>query len=309
MRPYPARGGAFSAAAIALVLAAAIGPAAAQPAGDGAAGDRPERLRLSLTYQLSETNDLATDVVTIRTGPSYARALDFNFEYALSERWSLMGGLPLIAKRFESPSHDPLAIDPPHPESRFIDDGHYHTYFQDLRFGASYALATEAVGVAPYALVSVPSNDYPFFGGAAVGQNLRKLELGTALSYSPPFLQWDFDLATGYVFVEKTLGVEVNHTRIDLQAAYVLSPRLGVKFFVSGKQGSGIPGDQFAPDGSERWYQHDRLVRHNYTVAGTGAEWTLNNGDRLAIEAIRMIHAQDVFKLRYALSVTVSRSY
>lgn len=220
-----------------------------------------------------------------------------------------MAGLPLIAKRFESPSHDPLAIVPPHPESKFIDDGHYHPYLQDLRFGASYSLNTEPVGVAPFILLSAPSNDYPFFGGSAVGQNLRKLEVGTSLSYRPPFLNWAFDLSTSYVFVEKVLGFNVNRARIDGQAAYLVNPRLGIKFLISSKHGNGVPGNEFSPDGTERWYQHDRLARHNYVVVGMGAEWALNSRDRLAIDALRMVHAQDIFKLRYAFSLTVSRSF
>jgi hypothetical protein len=99
-----------------LALLVLSGPTHAQQVEDDASNDRPPRLRMSLTYQYSETNDLATDVVTIRSGPSYAQALDFGFDFALNERWTLIGGLPLIAKRFDSPSHDPLAIDPPHPE-------------------------------------------------------------------------------------------------------------------------------------------------------------------------------------------------
>ncbi len=308
MRLLPGRGDAISHTVVILGWLASFGQALAQQVDDAGPNDQ-SRLRVSLTYQYSETNDLATDTVTIRTGPSYAQALDFSFDYALNERWSLMGGLPVIAKRFDSPSHDPAAIVPPQPESRFIDDGHYHTYFQDVRFGARYALDTEPVRVAPFVLLSVPSNDYPFFGGAAVGQNLRKFEVGTSLSYSPPILKWDFNLSAGYVFVEETLGINVDHTRLDAQAAYLLSPRLGVKFFLSRKHGGGVPGEQFFPDGTERWYQHDRLVRHNYMVVGAGAEWVLNGRDRLAIEALRMIHAQDVFKLRYAFSVTVSRSF
>ena len=294
---------------VALGLFVSFSATQAQQVEGDAPNDQPRRARVSLTYQYSETNDLATDTVTIRTGPSYAQALDFNLDLVLNEHWSLTVGLPLISKRFESPSHDPLAIVPPHPESKFIDDGHYHTYFQDLRLGASYALNTGAVGVAPFVLLSVPSNDYPFFAGAAVGQNVRRLETGTFLSYQPPFLNWVFDLAAGYVFVEETLGVNVNHTRLEGQAAYLLSPRLGVRFFFSSKHGSGIPGDQFSPNGTEMWYQHDRLVRHNYITVGMGAEWSLNSRDRLSVDALRMVHAQDVFKLRYAFSVTVSRSF
>jgi len=293
---------------IAFVPLVFLVPAHAQVVTDDAGGE-PPRARVTLTYQYSETNDLATDVRTIRTGPSYAQALDLNFDLAIKERWSLTAGLPLIAKRFKAPSHNPLAIDPPHPESKFIDDGHYHTYFQDLRLGVSYSLNTELVGVAPFILLSVPSNDYPFFAGAAVGQNRRKIEIGSSFAYRPPILRWDFDLSWGYVFVERTLGINVNHTRLDGQAAYLMGSRLSIKFLFSRKEGNGVPGSEFSPDGTERWYQHDRLVRHNYMTAGVGAEWSLNGRDQLSVVALRMVHAQDVFKLRYAFGITVSRLY
>jgi hypothetical protein len=291
------------------VLATAARPVAAQDA-------ETHRGTMALSYQYNEAQNLLGGDVTIPTGVLTTRLIDFSFDYALNDRWSVSAGLPLISRKAFDPNrgHDPLRIIPPHTESEFIDDGEFHTYWQDLRLGARYLAITEPFIVEPYVEYSIPASAYPFFANAAVGQHLRKFEYGTTLAYRPPFLQWFFSWRMGYVDAPATLGVSIDGVRIDAEAVRFLSPRVSMSVFFSSKHSKGNalhPGPPPPPGvfTTEAWYQHDRMIRHNYISTGIGTTVALGDRNVLSIDWLRMARAQDVFKLKNALNFSVSRSF
>ena len=284
----------------ALVL---CGAASAQE-GEGPRG------QINVSYQYSDERDLIGAHATIPTDTFYTHLVDFEVDYALNDRWSVSAGLPLISRKAFDPNrtHDPLGIVPPHTESEFIDDGQFHTYWQDLRLEGRYLALTEPFIVEPYIELTIPASNYPFFANAAVGQRLHKQEYGATLAYRPPFLNWYFSLRAGYVNAPSTLGVSIDGTRVFGQAIRFLNPRIALKIFFSSKHNKGLtvaPIDRT----SEQWYYHDRMTRHNYLNVGIGADIALSDRNSLNIDWIKMPYAQDVFQLRKALNVTVSRAF
>lgn len=294
-----------------VLVVAAAWPSLSAFAQHDEVGVGAHRGQLSLTYQYISTNNLAAATGTIPTGPTHAHVINFEIDYAVSDRWTFSAGLPLVTKRYKGDfPHDPLTIVPPRTESRFIDDGSYHTYFQDWHIGASYLVKSDPIAIAPFASLGIPSNDYPFFAQAAVGQNLKRVELGTSLAYQPPFLTVYFNLAVSRAFVEKTLGHSVDHWRFDGEVGYFVRPRVAVNLLISGKEGDGLsPSDFPPPRNTELWYQHDRLTRHNYVNMGVGAHWMLSDRQRLSAALLRMVHAEDVQILKYAVSIGIARSF
>ena len=123
------------------------------------------------------------------------------------------------------------------PRSR--NDGHYHTYFQDWRIAGRYLLLRDPVIVEPYLMIGFPATDYPFLGSAAPGENRRREEIGSTIEYRPPFLNWYFSVEIGYQYVEKTLDVNKDATRVDAEIGYFASPKIAVKLFASSKNGHG----------------------------------------------------------------------
>lgn len=284
------------------------GTAIAQGDGEGPRG------QIYLSYQSSEERDLVGAQITLHGGTIYARAVDFAVDYALNDRWSVSAELPLISRKAVvspgAPRHDPLAIIPPHTESEFIDDGQFHTYWQDLRLEGRYLALSEPFIVEPYIAFTIPASDYPFFANAAVGRRLHRQEYGATLAYRPPFLYWYFSLKAGYVNAPSTLGVSIDGMRVFGQAIRFLNPRISVKVFFDSKHNKGMSVSTTPPDTtSELWYYHDRMIRHNYISAGIGADIALSDRNSLSIEWIKMPRAQDVFQLRKALNITVSRSF
>ena len=118
----------------------------------------------------------------------------------------------------------------------------------------------------------------------------------------------------GYVFVEKTLGVNVNHWNIRAEAGYQFGPRITGRLFGLLKKGSGLsvptdfPGfpDQLT---DEMWYQHDRTLKHNYMNIGIGVDWALNDHYSVSSNLMTMAWADQVNILDYAFTLSLVRTF
>jgi hypothetical protein len=277
---------------------------------------RPSRLdeseprgQFAVTYQNQKTQDLVTSHGTLKQQPIRAQALDFAVTYRIKDRWTVNAGLPYIGREAATPSHNPLNVIPPQLDSEFVDDGHFHPAFQDLRFGASFLVTSEPILIEPYVEYAIPASDYPFFAASAIGRHLQTLEIGTTLAYRPPFLKWYFSLQTGYVMADKVLGYDINAMRSTADAVYFLSPRLALNVFLHSRNGKGFDAPIAPNFTTEIWYRHDQITRHNYTNLGVGFDWSLSERNALNVSLLKMTHAEDVFKLRRAVSVTWSRPF
>jgi len=265
---------------------------------------------MSLTYQYQEAEDLTGEGYVIDSARITTHLIDFAVSYRIKDRWTIEAGLPFISREWKGgPSHNPLGIVPPQYDSEFVDDGHFHGFFQDLRLGASYLLVTDPVIVEPYLEYGIPASDYPFFAASAVGRNLQTLEVGSTFAYRPPFLPWYFSMRTGYVLVDSVLGVDTDAMRVTADAVRFFSDRIALNLFVTAKNGGGITPSQTNDRTSELWYRHDQMIRHNYTNMGVGVDWAINERSVMNFTILRMVHAEDIFKLREALSVSFSRPF
>lgn len=270
------------------------------------------RGHISLEYQYIKVDGFKATTGTLDIGTTNTHSMNLEVEYALTERWSISAGLPWIRKRYRGPGpHDPTSIVPP-ADSAFIDDGDYHSDFQDVHLGLRFtALRTPRWSIAPFVYYGVPSNDYTFFGHSAVGQNLRRAGVGTTIGFYPALADYYLLLSPAYEFVEKTLGTNINHWRIHAEAGYFLNARVSARTFLLVKEGKGrdFPDDFPPPRNDEWWYQHDRMVRHNYVNAGVGVDWQATARNRLSVSVMTMVHADQVHIMDYAITLGLSRGF
>ncbi|HET6565206.1 MAG TPA: hypothetical protein VFG52_07325 [Xanthomonadales bacterium] len=265
----------------------------------------------AVSYQYIRVDGIAISTGDLDFGTTDTHSLNFDLLYHLTDRWSLELGIPVVKKRYRGTfPHDPRTIIPAKNEA-FIDDGKYHTNFQDWRIGLSYLIPLGTFTIEPFAAYGIPSNDYPFFAQAAVGQNLRKFDLGVSFSYFPGLSDAFYSIEVSRVFVERTLGVSVDHWRVNAEAGYFFSPRLSARVFGMLKEGDGlgVPEDFPPPRNSEWWYQHDRMVRHNYINVGAGADYALSDRYLLDFSWLTMVHAEQVHIVDYAFTVGVSMAF
>jgi len=265
----------------------------------------------SITYQRSHTDGLGfPGGVVVHPGTTDANAIDVDVNYNITDRLSINAGLPYIIKRFQGPgAHNPATIIPPQ-DSDFIDDGDYHGHFQDLRIGARYLVIDREFKVEPYFEFSTPIGDYPFFAGAAPGQQLNKYEFGTSLGWYPALDDYFVNLTVGRAIVERTLGHDVDHFRVGFDAGYFVTPRVIVRGLVNVKQGGGLDGlTDFPSRTNLLWYNHDRLVKHNYVNVGGAIDWMADDNLTVSVGGQRIVHASSIFILKYAFSLTIRRSF
>jgi hypothetical protein len=272
--------------------------------------DTEGRGEMAFTYQYQRAQNLVSEDFTIQSAPVTTHLIDFAVSYRIKNRWTVNAGLPLISREWKGgASHDPLKMVPPQYDSEFVDDGHFHTFLQDLRLGASYLLLEAPVSLEPYLEFGIPASDYPFFAASAVGRHLQTLEAGAIAAYRPPFLPWYFSMRAGYVMADPVLGVNTDATRVTADATRFVNQRIALNVFLTSKNGKGIK-PPLAPDfTSEVWYRHDQLIRHNYANLGVGVNWALGDRSVLNFTVLRMVHVEDVFELDDALSVTLSRPF
>jgi hypothetical protein len=268
---------------------------------------------VSATYQYINVDGFQSSIGKLPIGSVDTHSLNLEVDYYLNDRITLLAGIPFVRKRYQGPGqHNPLLLAPPRPEIENVDQGNWNTDFQDFHLGIQYlAFDSPTWRIQPYAFLGVPSNDYPFFGHAAVGQQVLKFDVGSSVSWYPPISDAYYRLNLGYVFVEKTLGVNINHWLVGAEAGYFFSPRITGRVFVLLKRGHGLtfPDDFPLPRTDERWYQHDRMVKHNYMNVGLGLDWSLNEKYRLTTSLLTMTWAQQVHVMRYAVNVGITRSF
>lgn len=286
------------------VLLGLSGTAVAQEQSDS-------HLYFSVGYQFIHVDGFESTIGELPIGTTDTHSLNFELHWQFNGRWGLSAGLPLIRKRYEGPgAHNPSAIIPPQ-DAEFIDDGQYHTSFQDLHLELRYLWKTRPVVIEPFVALGVPSTDYPFFAHAAVGQNLWKFDVGASFTWLPVLSDFYYSLDVSRVFVEKTLGTNIDHWRIDGTVGYFFSPDLSGRVFLMVKEGNGrdFPDEFPTPRNTPYWYQHDRMVKHNYINAGAGIDWAFSNDYELSFSALTMVHADNVHIVEYAFNVELSTAF
>lgn len=269
--------------------------------------------QVTISYQRIHVDGFEADSGKIPIGSVDTHALNVELEYHLTDRWTVGAGIPFIRERYKGGfPHDPLALDPPRTDVENIDQGDWNQGFQDFHLALRYlAKATGRLRIEPYLVAGLPSNDYPFFGHAAIGQNLWRVEPGAAFTYIPPISDAYYRLVLGYSFVEETLGVSIDHWNIRAEAGYFFNQRLSGRIFVLHKDGDGLvfPDDFPPPRTDERWYQHDRMIRHNFTNVGIGIDWSMNDRYRLSSSVLTMTRAEQVHTVDYAFTVGLGYSF
>ena len=275
-------------------------------------GSRAGHGHFSVGVQVIRVDGFRNSSGVSEIGTVDTQTINFDFAYHVTERLTVSAGIPYVRKRYNGTfRHDPLTLDPPRPYIENVDLGDWNTDFQDFHFGVRYLAKEGPVSIEPYAYLGVPSHDYPFFGHAAVGQQLLKFDIGTSITWLPGLSNAYYRADIGYVFVEETLGVNIDHWLINAEVGYFFSPEITARVFGQLKKGHGLtfPDDFPPPRTSEMWYQHDRLVKHNYANAGLGIDWSFAEGYQLHANVMTMIWEEQVHIMDYTFSVGMSRAF
>jgi hypothetical protein len=275
---------------------------------------------ISIGYQNTYVNGMFLPVPGGKAPIGYVRvqSISFDLNYFVADRWSVQLGIPYVEGRYRGPDPHCITTGPPqcagqvvpaqpHPESRFLDDGSYHGAWQDWTVGAAYHGNIDDYLLTPTVIVYLPSHQYTFFANAAVGQDVKKLELAIDLAHQFELSNVYYRARAGHVFAEKTLGQSIDYNRLDLELGYFINETWTAKVFGSGKKGNGFTGNY--DQTTEEWYRHDQRAKHNYANVGAGLDYHLNDKYTVTATLQRLVWGQFVFDFKYSWDLHLMRHF
>jgi hypothetical protein len=281
--------------------------ASAQKKGEGS---------IRLEYQYVRTGAFVSSIGESDIGNTDGHTILISLNYALTDRWTLSASLPWINKRHQGAlPHDPV-VDITQwtpPDLTLVDDGQYHSGLQDLYVGVGYLAKSGPLTIEPHISFGTPVQDYQVYAHAALGRDIWHLPVGVFLDYQPALSDFFFSGDFSYVFTEKTLGVDISHFLIYGAVGYYVTPRIAPKIFVNIKQGN--KGLDFPDDydltalNDEIWYNHDRMIQHNFINAGVSVDWVVNDRYLLSFSWFKMIDPDQVNIVDRAWTVGVTRRF
>lgn len=279
---------------------------------------KPSRGSISLGFQAVHTqgslDSSGGDIAFLRNLTTDIRSMTLSVDYRLDERWSLNASLPFISKRAVNDigAHNPARLAQPRTDSKFLDDGRYHGTWQDWQLGVTYHTTLGGFDFRPHAVLVYPSHDYTFFASAAPGLRLKRLRLGFDAARRLGRSNFHYSAGYSYELVEKVLGNNLDKHHLRLSGRYDFSPQWSVNVFASGRRAQGLDPAVFFGEwarGSELWYQHDRLLRHNYGFAGVGATFRFEDTWSLSASTSQMVWGDSIHDVKYAHEVQLTRRF
>ena len=97
-------------------------------------------------------------------GHILSHALTLDVDYSLTDKLAVRVAVPFIAARYYGPT----------PHQLPMDDGTYHSTFQDFTTDVRYNLTKRRVVLTPFFRVVIPSNSYTYFAHSAAGRDQRE---------------------------------------------------------------------------------------------------------------------------------------
>jgi len=226
-------------------------------------------------------------------------------DYSLTNKLALRVALPYIFGKYMGQF----------PHSLTVDDGAYHSTFQDFTADLRYNVSQRPVVFTPFVRLVLPSHGYEQFAHAGVGRDVREYHIGINLGRRlDPILPKAFIQAQySYAFVQPILDISPNRSDVQAQLGYFLTPRLSLlglaQWFHTYR---GVDGDFSLPHGGlddEEFLHHDQLGKLRLVDAGFGASFAVNPKTEVFASWGRSISGVNGHYHTSVLSFAISRTF
>jgi hypothetical protein len=139
-------------------------------------------------------------------------------DYSLTNKLALRVALPYMFGKYTGVN----------AHSYPVDDGAYHSTFQNFTADLRYNVSQRPVVFTPFVRLVLPSHGYEQFAHSAVGRDVREYHVGVNLGRRlDPILPKAFLQAQySYAFVHRILDISPNRSDVQAQLGYFLTPRL-----------------------------------------------------------------------------------
>ena len=161
------------------------------------------------TVSLSYQNQFVADHV-FENGDAHdighilSHALTLDVDYSITGNLAVRVALPFVAGKYYGPA----------PHQLPMDNGIYHSSFQDFTTDVRYRLTKRRVAITPFFRAVIPSNSYTYFAHSAAGRDQREYHLGTNFGrrLNPLIPKAYVQAQYSYAFVERVLGIAPNRS-------------------------------------------------------------------------------------------------
>lgn len=237
---------------------------------------------VSVMYQRTEhEGHVLNDGTWLRAGGSHASVLDLKVEHNVSEKFAVGVDIAYVAAKYAWNNGSNPTLMCPCPG---LDDGHYHSTWQDVTVGARYNVMMSPVTLTPSVAVRFPTHRYATAYEAAPGRHLIEGQIGIAAGRTFALAGWPMYASAQYShsFVEKVLGVSNNRSNADISGGVFLTPALSVHSFVDWQKTYGGLTSDFVLNFDNKtlhpalYRAHDGLIRDNFWRGGVGASYSLS---------------------------------
>ena len=132
----------------------------------------------------------------------------------------------------------------PHPQvpgRANLDDGNWHTTFQDLFAEVRFRATQGSIAVTPFVAVAVPTNFYEYYGHAAAGRKLVEGQFGVAAGrlLDPLLPNAYVQVRYMYGIPEKVMGISHNRSQVNFEAGYLLGAAFTIRALGSWQKSHG----------------------------------------------------------------------
>lgn len=200
-------------------------------------------------------------------GATHSKALAVELDYGITDSLAFVIALPFVASKYTGPSSYFVAGIQTFPGP--LDDGTYHSDFQDVRVEIRRRVGGGPMAVTPFVGGTVPSHAYETVGEAVPGRGRPELHLGVSVG-----LPLEQLLPTAYVQTRYALGVSAPEdgfagvrSLIDLEGGANVLRRVGLRGLLDWQFRNKGP---LAPELAADWTHHDRFIVGNFFDAGAG---------------------------------------
>ena len=238
-------------------------------------------------------------------GHILSHALTLDVDYSFTDKLAVRVAVPFIAAKYYGPT----------PHQLPMDNGTYHSTFQDFTTDVRYNLTKRRVVLTPFFRVVLPSNSYTYFAHSAAGRDQREYHFGTNFGRRlDPWIPKAYMQAQySYALVERVLGIAPNRSNLEFQLGYFLTPRLSLLATGQGMYThSGVELDytQFqAGLSDDQWIHHDQIAKASLFDVGGGTSFALTPSWQMFLTVARSIEGRNAHLHAAIATIGVSRSF
>jgi len=248
---------------------------------------------VSLSYLGLFTSDhLLSSGETQNRGPVRQSIVTAGLLYGINDRLAISAQVPYYASKFTLAAG---TVPNAHDMESTVDDGRYHSTFQDFRAEVKYNAVRRPLMFTPFFELVIPTHRYVTFGHSAPGKYLREYHLGANVGrlLNPILPRVYLDLRYSYSFVQKLAGMNLDRNNVDLEVGYFIKPSIAVRGIGAVQKTLGGVESPVPPD-SQFFPIHDRLERGHYSRVGGGFTFSLRRNLDMYVLLISTLSGKNI---------------